>query len=102
MKVPSALLSGFYHRPTTINAAVLLPAKYYTEPQRRFPVKFEVSGYGGDYHRYSGYPKPAQLIDTTACIVVFLDGSCPLGHSVYANSDNNGPWGRCANQRADT
>ena len=26
-------------------------------------------------------------------IRVFLDSNCPLGHSVYANSDNNGPWG---------
>jgi len=24
---------------------------------------------------------------------VILDGNCPLGHSVYANSENNGPWG---------
>jgi S-formylglutathione hydrolase FrmB len=23
---------------------------------------------------------------------VILDGNCALGHSVYANSDNNGPW----------
>lgn len=32
-------------------------------------------------------------MDTTACIVVFLDGNCPTGHSTYANSENNGPWG---------
>ena len=37
--------------------------------------------------------KRAPLVDTTSCIVVYLDGSCALGHSVYANSDNNGPWG---------
>jgi hypothetical protein len=93
LKVPSALLSKFHHRPVNMNAAVLLPAKYYTEPKRKFPVKFEISGYGGDYHRFSGYAKPAALMDTTACIIVFLDGSCNLGHNVYANSDNNGPWG---------
>ena len=93
LKVPSALLSKFHHRTMTMNAAVLLPEQYYTEPQRKFPVKFEISGYGGDYHRFSGYAKPAPLLDTTACIVVFLDGSCAQGHSVYANSENNGPWG---------
>lgn len=92
-QVSSVLLSKFHHRAMNISAAVLLPAKYYTEPQRKFPVKFEISGYGGDYHRFSGYAKPAALMDTTACIVVFLDGSCNLGHSVYADSDNNGPWG---------
>ncbi|MET1056897.1 MAG: alpha/beta hydrolase-fold protein [Pedobacter sp.] len=92
-KVPSVLLSKFHHGSKTISAAVLLPEKYYTEPRRKFPVRYEVSGYGGNYHRYSGYSKPAPLMDTTACIVVYLDGECALGHSVYANSDNNGPWG---------
>ena len=93
LKVPSALLSNFNHRPVSVNAAVILPKQYYTEPQRKFPVRFTVSGYGGDYHRYSGSPSPSGLMDTTAVILVYLDGNCRLGHSVYANSDNNGPWG---------
>jgi len=93
LKVPSVLLTNFSHQPMTINAAVILPKQYFTEPQRKFPVRFSVSGYGGDYHRYSGNNNPSPAIDTTAVITVFLDGSCRLGHSVYANSDNNGPWG---------
>jgi len=93
LKVKSALLSNFNHRPVTVDAAVILPKQYFTEPNRKFPVKFVVSGYGGDYHRYSGSPNPAPAMDTTAVIVVYLDGNCRLGHSVYANSDNNGPWG---------
>lgn len=32
-------------------------------------------------------------MDTSACITVYLDGNCRWGHSEYANSDNNGPWG---------
>jgi S-formylglutathione hydrolase FrmB len=93
MKVSSALLSAHYKRPTTINAAVRLPKEYYQQPERKFPVLYWVSGYGGDYHRFSGATDPIAPIDTTACIRVFLDGNCSLGHSVYANSDNNGPWG---------
>jgi S-formylglutathione hydrolase FrmB len=27
-------------------------------------------------------------------IVVHLDANCPTGHSVFADSDNNGPWGK--------
>jgi hypothetical protein len=96
--VPSALLSSFHHKAVSVNAAVILPKEYYTETQRKFPVKFLVSGYGGDYHRYSGLEKPSSPIDTTACITVYLDGNCPLGHSVYANSDNNGPWGDALTQ----
>ena len=93
IKVPSGLLSTFHHKPVTVNAAVILPKEYYTQAQRKFPVKFLVSGYGGDYHRYSGSPNPSAPMDTTACITVYLDGNCPLGHSAYTNSENNGPWG---------
>ena len=93
LKAPSALLSTFSHQPITLNAAVRLPREYFTEPNRKFPVLYTVFGYGGDYHRYSGANLPSAPIDTTACIIVYLDGNCRLGHSVYANSDNNGPWG---------
>ena len=93
MKQPSALLSAFYQRPTSIDAAVLLPKQYDEQPNRRFPVLYWVSGFGGDYHFFSGVETQSLPIDTTACIRVFLDGNCPGGHSAYANSDNNGPWG---------
>jgi hypothetical protein len=93
LKVPSALLTAFYKRPTTVNAAVLLPKEYFAQANRKFPVLYWISGYGGDYHAYSGRNDSSLPIDTTPCIRVFLDGNCPGGHSVYANSDNNGPWG---------
>ena len=93
LKAPSASLTAFYKRPTTVNAAVLLPKEYYAQPNRKFPVLYWISGYGGDYHGYSGKNAPSDPLDTTACIRVFLDGNCPGGHCVYANSDNNGPWG---------
>jgi S-formylglutathione hydrolase FrmB len=98
LKASSKLLSNFYRRPTTIDAAVLLPKQYKEQPQRRFPVVYEVSGYGGDYHGLSGEKDPSEPIDTTPCIKVFLDGNAPLGHTVYANSENNGPWGDALTQ----
>lgn len=93
LKAPSKLLSAFYKRTVTIDAAILLPKEYYQEPSRKFPVYFRISGYGGDYHFYSGKDSKSIPLDTTACITVFLDGNCPTGHSTYANSANNGPWG---------
>jgi pimeloyl-ACP methyl ester carboxylesterase len=95
MKAPSKLLSKFEHKAMTVDAAVILPAQYYTETKRKFPVVFNISGYGGDYHHYSkehGDTTPSIPFDTTACIKVYLDGNCSLGHSVYANSENTGPW----------
>ena len=98
LKSPSALLTAFYKRPTSVNAAVILPEEYFTQPARKFPVLYWISGYGGDYHGYSGRNDQSAPIDTTPCIRVFLDGNCPGGHSVYANSDNNGPWGDALTQ----
>jgi hypothetical protein len=93
LKVQSALLSGFHHKPYFLAAAVTLPKSYYDQPQRKFPVLFHVFGYGGDYHFRSGDTTSRGAMDTIETIIVYLDGNCPLGHSVYANSDNNGPWG---------
>jgi hypothetical protein len=94
LKAPSALLSAFHKKTMTVDAAVTLPATYYTEPMRKFPVVFYVFGYGGDHHRFSGDTSlRSSPVDTIPCITVYLDGNCPLGHCVYANSDNNGPWG---------
>ena len=94
LKVASQLLSKSQGKEMTVDAAVLLPREYYSQSQRQFPVLFVVSGYGGDYHRYSGDTSAfSRPFDTVACITVFLDGNCAGGHSVYANSDNNGPWG---------
>lgn len=94
LNVHSALLSDFKKKDISLNAAVALPAEYYSKPDKKFPVLFYVFGYGGDYHRLSGDTSfRSSPINTTPCITVYLDGNCPLGHSVYANSDNNGPWG---------
>jgi hypothetical protein len=93
LKAPSTLLSSFYKKKTTINAAIILPKEYYVEPKRKFPVVYMISGFGGDYHSYSGKNNASKGIDTTPCITVYLDRNCPTGHSTYANSANNGPWG---------
>jgi hypothetical protein len=95
-KAPSKLLSDFRHQPITVDAAVILPAQYYSETKRKFPVLFNIGGYGADYHHYSkenGDTASALAFDTTACIKVYLDGTCRFGHCVYANSENTGPWG---------
>lgn len=94
LKAPSALLSSFHKKQMTVDAAVILPAEYFKDPQASFPVMFIVSGYGGDYYRYSGDTLSRSVaMESIPVITVFLDGNCSLGHSVYANSDNNGPWG---------
>src|SRR5580698_2212598 len=43
LKAASELLSKSQGRPMTVDAAVLLPQEYYSQPQRQFPVLFLVS-----------------------------------------------------------
>jgi len=94
LKIQSALLSAFHHKPFFLAGAVILPPSYYDQPERKYPLVVRVSGWGGDYHAPStDTTLRGKLLDSLEVIAIFLDGNCSLGHSVYANSDNNGPWG---------
>lgn len=99
LKAPSKLLSDFHHQELSVNAGVQLPLEYYQNPEKKFPVIFVVFGYGSDYHGLSGGAiKKYISLGSEPVIRVFLDGNCPLGHSAYANSENNGPWGDALTQ----
>ena len=93
LKIQSSLLSAFHHKPFSIGAAVLLPKSYYDQPQKQYPCDLSCiwiwRGLSFSFRRYN----IAGLLDSIEAIIVYLDGNCRLGHSVYANSDNNGPWG---------
>ena len=93
---PSKLLSDFHHREVIDRVAVVLPASYYQEPSRRYPVYYEVSGFGGSLpmmvSRYSKEP-PHESEGIAEFIYVMLSGECKWGHHVYANSSTNGPRG---------
>ena len=92
--VPSERLSRFYGHPVEVRATVSLPASYFVEPGCRYPVIFVVPGFGGT-HRYGLRAEPYTVQNSLGVefIRVTLDPSCPLGHHVFADSDNNGPWG---------
>ena len=93
--VTSKLLSDFYKRPTKINAAVALPPEFAEDPNRKFPVLYSIPGFGGTHFSLSGRNADRQVKkDGVAFVSVLLDPSCPGGHSVFADSANNGPWGK--------
>jgi hypothetical protein len=95
LTVRSPLLSGFYDREVALRASVLLPASYYNEPERRYPVIFEVPGFGGT-HLLNLFTEPIQENNAHGVefLRVTLDPSCPLGHHGFADSANNGPVGQ--------
>ncbi|MBC8289485.1 MAG: hypothetical protein H8E37_04120 [Planctomycetes bacterium] len=95
LSAKSKLLSEFYGHDVSQNASVILPASYYDEPERRYPVIFTIPGFGGDHFRgLVNNPVPEDNEGKVEFIRVLLDPSCPLGHHVFADSANNGPRGK--------
>jgi len=91
----SPRLSEFAGREVTMRAGVVVPPGFDQRTDETFPVIYVVTGFGGDHF----FAK--RLVDsgmTTSpngleAIWVVPDASCYRGHSVFANSENNGPWG---------
>ncbi|MCL5130202.1 alpha/beta hydrolase-fold protein [Algibacter sp. L4_22] len=93
VSVKSNLLSKFHKKDMFINAAVSLPKEYYNQPNKEYPVIFSIFGFGANYKLHSGRSAFLEQLEEESTIVVYLDGNCSEGHSTYANSDVNGPWG---------
>lgn len=94
-RVRSELLTKHYGRPTYLLAAVVLPEAWHEETERKFPVLYDVPGFGGTHWSLSGRDTTAgTLLDGEPFIKVYLNPDCPTGHSVFADSENNGPWGK--------
>jgi hypothetical protein len=91
----SALLTRFYGRPTFLKAAISLPEGYDADPARRYPIFYEIPGFGGTHYGMSGRAgNPDNDRDGEPFIHVVLNPECPTGHHVFADSANNGPWGK--------
>lgn len=94
-RVPSKLLSTFHGRPIHLRAGVVLPESFAREPSRRYPVLYEIPGFGGDHFMaFQSVQRPGVAPAGVEMIHVYLDPSCPLGHHVFADSENNGPYGQ--------
>ncbi|HEY4313295.1 MAG TPA: alpha/beta hydrolase-fold protein [Pirellulales bacterium] len=91
----SELLSKFFGREVFERATLVLPAGYDEQLERRYPVVYEIPGFGGSHRPPAKYretaPKTEQ--DETDFIRVYLSGDCKWGHHVYADSATNGPRG---------
>ena len=98
----SPLLSAFWGRPIVMRAGVILPPDYDKDPKRLYPTVYHVDGYGGDYtDAWQAGPfflKSMAAGKRAPFVHVFLDASFPTGHTVFADSVNNGPWGKAVTQ----
>lgn len=94
VRVASPLLSRFLNREVFQEAAVVLPRGYDNHPLRRYPVIYEITGFGGSYWNARYRFQSPVAAGETEFIHVVLDGQCEWGHHVYADSATNGPRGR--------
>ena len=94
--IESRLLTKFHGRPTALRAGVILPPSFAKAPDRKYPVVYEIPGFGGDATaaRFMAGSRPGALADGVEAIWVVLDANCRLGHHVFADSANNGPVGQ--------
>jgi hypothetical protein len=93
VEIDSKLLSDFHKRPVKMRAGVVLPKSFATEPKKRYPVVYEIPGFGGT-HESAARRIGSTDVAGVEMIWVVLDPSCRLGHHVFADSANNGPCGR--------
>ncbi len=95
VRVQSKLLTAFHGRPVWMRAAVLLPASYAEKKDDPFPTYYEIPGFSGDHHAAPRYlANGSTSRGGVDFIHVLLDPNCHHGHHTFADSDNNGPWGK--------
>jgi S-formylglutathione hydrolase FrmB len=91
--VESKLLSAFHGRPVRLRAGVVLPRSWHDDASSRYPVVYEIPGFSGS-HFAARLRQDATNVAGVDMLRVVLDPCCPGGHSAFADSANNGPWGR--------
>jgi len=100
VKFESDTLSAWWGTPVFLRASILLPYNYYDNPPLKFPVRYNIAGYGGRYTRLESLlVRDESFTDwwfsgtAPQIINVFLDGEGPFGDCYQLDSENNGPYG---------
>jgi S-formylglutathione hydrolase FrmB len=94
----SPALSAFWGRPIQMQAGVVLPPGYAESADKRYATVYHLHGFSGDHREAWGkgavVSKAMGEGRMAPMIHVFLNASCPGGAHQFADSANNGPWGR--------
>lgn len=94
-QMESKLLSKFHGRKIMIRAGVALPKSYKDTKDTKYPAIYEIPGFGGNHFAaLTSQGRGKTLVEGEEVIHIMLDPDCPHGHHVFADSANNGPWGK--------
>ncbi len=89
----SPSLSKFYGREVKLRAGVQLPLGWVDDPAKRYSSLYLITGFGGDHTTAASASRLFGKFGDNTLIIV-PDPTCGLGHSVFADSANNGPRGQ--------
>lgn len=95
---PSKILSAFRGQPVQLRAGVVFPVGY--DPTKKYPVIYRVPGFGGNDRAAAQVARERSNAEgdalelARACFVIVLDPEGPNGHTLFADSANNGPCQR--------
>ncbi len=87
----SDLLSKFHNRDYNLRYSVILPEGW--DQTRKYPVIIYVTGFSAVHHTSTRRIQRNFGEKGKQAIIVIADANCRWGHSVFANSTVNGPWG---------
>ena len=100
VKIHSELLSRFHGRPIYLRGGLILPLGYGQDPNRRYPLRVRIGGFGERYTAVRSMMRPgspfraAWLANSAPrMLLLHLDGAGPYGDPYQVNSANNGPYG---------
>ncbi|MBS0197109.1 MAG: hypothetical protein JSR77_10155 [Planctomycetes bacterium] len=95
----SPKLSQFAGRTVTVKAGVFLPKDWKDDAAASYPTLWFIGGFGSDHTTiaYLGMAL-ATIPGGENVMIVCPDPTCYRGHSVFADSANNGPWGAMLTQ----
>lgn len=103
VSVRSQLLSDFHKRDVFLKAGVVLPRNF--DAAKKYAAVYEVPGFGGRHfsalrrakswreEEPKGEDAGPALALTKAAFWIVLDPESPNGHTLFADSANNGPCG---------
>ena len=101
-ELESELLTAFWGRSIKMQAGVVLPTGWDQDTQKRWPVCYDIHGFGGSHtaamSRGRWLLRAMDDLGYPQMLYVYLNASCPQGHHEFADSVNNGPWGKALTQ----
>jgi S-formylglutathione hydrolase FrmB len=95
VELESPLLSSFHGRTVKLRAGVVLPEGWEAKPEAKYPVLYVIPGFGGSHRMAHALGRMrAHAESNPGVLMIVPDPTCYWGHSVFADSETNGPWGK--------